>query len=257
MHPSTPDFSIVVPLYNEEACAARSIRELLEALEARWAGQYELILVINGSVDGTVAICEGFAARHPQVRTVRFQTNQGYGGGILGGLAQARGAVCGFSCGDGQVPPDVLTMLMAEIADGGDDVIKAIRINRQDGLMRHVQSAVYNWLFGCLFQIPARDINAMPKLMRRETFRRLALESTDWFIDAEIMIKAHHAGLRVREVPTASLGRLGGASAVRLGTCVEFLRNAARLISSGRLRAWKRLAPQPEADGIPTYATNP
>ena len=257
MHPSAPDFSIVVPLYNEEACAGRSIRELLEALEARWAGRYELILVINGSTDGTVAICERFATGYPQVRTVRFMKNQGYGGGILGGLNQARGAYCGFTCGDGQTPPDVLTRLMAEIADGDDDVVKAIRIHRRDGLMRHLQSAVYNWSFGCLFHMPAHDINAMPKLMRRETFRRLALESTDWFIDAEIMIKAHHARMRVRELPAPYVGRSGGASAVRLNTCLEFLRNAVRVIVSGRLAAWKHLTPQPESEGIPTYATNP
>ena len=252
-----PDFSIVVPLYNEEACAGRTIQGLVDALEARWTDRYELILVINGSTDGTVAICEDFAARYAQVRTVRFAKNQGYGGGILGGFAKARGAYCGFTCGDGQAPPEVLTMLMTEIAQSGFDVVKAIRVNRRDGLARHVQSTVYNWFFRWLFQIPAHDINAMPKLMRREVYYRLALESTDWFIDAEIMIKAHHGGWRIREVAAEYRGRIGGASTVRLGTCFEFLVNAVRILWSGKFKVWKQMHATPlSVLDTPTYAAH-
>ena len=240
-----PEFSLVIPLYNEAACAKRSVQDILDALEAHVAGRYELILVINGSTDGTGAICESFAQRYPHVKTVRFNENQGYGGGILGGLAHAQGTYCGFTCGDGQAPPEVLIRLLSEIAGGEYDVVKATRIKRRDGLARSLQSAVYNWMFRWIFQVPSRDINAMPKLLRREVYEQLALESTDWFIDAEIMIKAHHGGWRILEVPAESLGRIGGASTVRLGTCFEFLVNAVRILWSGKFNTWKRMRATP------------
>lgn len=251
---AAPDYSIVIPLYNEESCVAQSVQDLLGALEPAFGGRYELVLMINGSTDRTGAICEALARQCPQITLVRSAKNLGYGGGILKGLQESRGAYCGFMCGDGQVPSEILVQAMQAIARGGFDLVKTTRITRGDGLGRRIQSGVYNWLFHRLFPITCRDINAMPKLMRREVYKRLALEATDWFIDAEIMIKAQCAGLQVHEIPTTYLKRLGGSSAVRLSTVIEFLGNAASLLRSGKLATWRRLsrpplAPEPVAVG--------
>ena len=245
----TPTFSIVVPLYNEEACVRRSVQELHAALERAFAGRYELLLVINGSTDRTGAICEVLAQSCAGITLVREPNNLGYGGGILAGLSRARGMYCGFTCGDGQASPEVLVELMRELERGGCDLVKITRVRRQDGFARALQSAVYNRLFRRLFQVPYRDINAMPKLMRTAVYHQLAIRSTDWFIDAELMIKAHYAGLRIKEVPAAHRPRLGGRSAVRFGTGVEFLRNAFRVLASGTVQEWKRLGLTPLPGG--------
>ena len=236
-----PDYSIVIPLYNEEACVERSVLEVIHALEEPFAGRYELILVINGSTDRTGDLCQALAARFTHIKLVCTARNLGYGGGILRGMAEAQGRFCGFMCGDGQVPGEALVRVMRKIAQGPYDLVKVRRISRGDGVARQVQSTVYNMLFRALFRIPCRDINAMPKLLRMDVYQQLALESTDWFIDAEIMIKAHHAGLRIHELPTTYLRRVGGSSVVRLSTVFEFLGNARRILASGKLAEWKRI----------------
>ncbi len=254
MTASVPEFSIVIPLYNEEAVVGRSVEELLEALEGAFAGRYELILVVNGSTDRTGAICEGLAWEFSQLKMVRAPVNLGYGGGILTGLAHARGAYCGFTCGDRQVAPDALVQVMREMATGHYDLVKTYRVVRGDGLGRRIQSMAYNWLFQRLFRISCRDINAMPKLMRRQVYEQLALVSTDWFIDAEMMIKAERIGLRVKEVPVIYLRRRGGASAVRLSTVFEFLQNAQRFLAArGATQKARstRAVPETEAVGEP------
>jgi len=235
------DFSIVIPLYNEEECAQQSIQGILQALEGSCPGRYELILVINGSTDRTGEICDGFARRLPQIKTLRSLQNLGYGGGILRGLAHSQGTYCGFMCGDGQVAPETLIRVIDELTPNGPDLVKTTRIHRGDGTARRLQSSIYNWLFRLLFGIQSSDINAMPKMMRRDLVPQLALEAADWFIDAEIMIKAHYAGLQVKEIPIEYLKRIGGTSAVGVSTVFEFLRNALHLLVSGKIRQWKQI----------------
>ena len=235
------DFSIVIPLYNEEECAQQSIQGILQALEGFCPGRYELILVINGSTDRTGEICDGFARHFPQIKTLRSLQNLGYGGGILRGLAHSKGTYCGFMCGDGQVAPETLIRVLNELERGGLDLVKTTRVHRGDGTARRFQSIAYNELFQVLFGIQSSDINAMPKMMRRDLLTQLGLEATDWFIDAEIMIKAHYAGLQVKEIPIEYLKRIGGSSAVRISTVFEFLRNALHLLASGKIHRWKQI----------------
>jgi len=235
-----PDFSIVIPLYDEEECVEKCVVEMIRGLDRDFAGAYELILVVNGSRDHTPEICERLAACYGCVRTVAVPVNRGYGGGIITGLREAGGRFVGFMCGDGQIAPDDLGRVMHEIAGGAWDLVKARRASRGDGTIRRLNSRVYNALFGLFLGTRSPDINAMPKLWRREVAPLLDPTSTDWFIDAELMIKARYRGLRVREIPMRYLERSGGRSVVRVSTAFEFLRNAAAAMLSGRLAEWKR-----------------
>ncbi len=235
-----PKFSIVIPLYNEEECVEKCVIEIVRGLDAHFAGEYELILVVNGSRDQTPAICERLAAYYACVRTVSARNNLGYGGGILLGLGVARGRYIGFMCGDGQITPADLACVMTEVATDAWDLVKARRISRGDGPIRRLNSFVYNTLFALVLGTRTRDINAMPKFWRRDVAGRVNPVSTDWFIDAEIMIKARYRGLRVKEIPVHYLERVGGRSVVRVSTVFQFLRNATLAIVSGRLAEWKR-----------------
>jgi glycosyltransferase involved in cell wall biosynthesis len=235
-----PSFSIAIPLYNEEECVEKCVVEIVRGLDREFANDYELVLVVNGSEDRTGEICETLATYYPSVKVVWAKQNLGYGGGIIRGIEAASGTYVGFMCGDGQVSPEDLGRVMREIQKGESDLVKACRVTRGDGSLRKANSVCYNLLFGVLFGTGTRDINAMPKLWRRAVAPLLDLTSRDWFIDAEIMIKARHRGLRVREIPIDYLERVGGRSVVRLSTLFQFLRNAAMLLVSGRLRSWKQ-----------------
>jgi N-formylglutamate amidohydrolase len=99
-------------------------------------------------------------------------------------------------------------------------------------------TGVYNLLFRVLFGYPHRDINGTPKVFTRELHQRLELRSKDWFVDAEVMLKAHDLGARFAEVEVEFHRREAGASHVRASAVVEFLRNMLRYRFQER-NAWK------------------
>ncbi len=219
------ELSIAIPLYNEE----RNVRTVFDDLLAGFkkAGvPFELVLVNNGSADRTGELIDQLAASHPGIKPVHLKENQGYGGGILEGLARCTGRYIGFTAGDGQVHAEDHVRVFQKLRDESLDICKASRVERHDGFKRLLITRVYNVLFPLLFRgCPVRDINGFPKIFRREAFEGLAIQSRDWFIDAEIVIKAAGSGLKIGEVPVVFHARGHGESNVNWGTVIEFLRN--------------------------------
>jgi hypothetical protein len=103
-------------------------------------------------------------------------------------------------------------------------------------------------LFGSLGSL---DLNASPKVLPRESVLAMQLESKDWFLDPELMIKAKYLGLRVLERDVEGLARAGGTSNVRYSTCLQFVKNILRYRFGSAIRAWKkslRQQPAPVAE---------
>ena len=118
-----------------------------------------------------------------------------------------------------------------EAVAGADAVFIAVGTptRRGDGLKRKLFSLVFNGLFHVLFPgLPARDINAKPKILTSSAYERLTLQSDDWFIDAEIMLQARRLGFRIGEIETEFLGLTGRRSFVKMAAVLEFLRNLLR-----------------------------
>lgn len=226
---SSPGLSLVIPCYNEEELVADTVMQLVTAFE-RAGHRLELIAVDNGSHDRTGEILQELAARHPVVVTTRVEQNQGYGLGVLSGLALCTLPWVGLTCADGQVEAaEVVRLYELAARSKSPRLVKVRRRFRLDGFRRKITSIAYNGstalLFGGLGSI---DVNGNPKVLPREYVERMNLESKDWFLDAEIMIKAKRLGLEVLELNVMALMRAGGKSNVRLGTCWEFVRNLLR-----------------------------
>jgi hypothetical protein len=98
-----------------------------------------------------------------------------------------------------------------------------------DGFTRKVVSVAYNALANLAYGgLGSIDINGTPKIFPRAYLARMRLESRDWFLDPEIMIKAKRLGLDVFEMNVLAHMREGGTSNVRMGTCWEFVKNLVR-----------------------------
>ncbi len=222
-----PEFSLAIPLYNEERNTRAVVGELVQVLSN--AGiDYELVLVDNGSKDHTGGIIDTLAAANPRLRPVHVPENRGYGWGIRRGLDACRGRYLGYSWGDNQIrAEDVLAVYLA-LREQGNDMAKATRIVREDGWRRAIITHVYNFLLPLLFPVGVKDINGCPKIFTREAYQTLHLISKDWFLDPEIMIKAHRQKLSVVEVPVTFHEREQGKSNVKWATILEFLKNIAR-----------------------------
>ena len=101
----TPPLSLTIPLYDEEGNVARVVQALLDTFRKAEV-PLTLILVDNGSRDGTRAIVQRLEREEPEVRGVYLDKNQGYGGGILAGMETAESPLLGYMWGDGQVGAD-------------------------------------------------------------------------------------------------------------------------------------------------------
>ncbi len=224
---SDPSLALAIPLYDEEGNVERVGRELLAAF--RQAGiPFSLVLVDNGSRDGTRSLVQRLEREEPEVRGVYLDRNAGYGGGILAGMAEADGEVVGYMWGDAQVAAeDVLRVYRRLVVDRAD-LAKARRVRRTDGWQRTIITRVYNTATLWLFHVTSSDTNGCPKLFRRDAWERLAPASTDWFLDPELMIGAAKLGLKKAEVDVVARPRVAGKSKVGTGTVVEFLVNLTR-----------------------------
>ena len=234
-----PLLSVVIPFYNE-ADNVSAVSGLLAAALSAAKIPHELLLIDNGSTDATRRLAQAVADTEPGARVVVVERNRGYGGGVLAGLAASRGEVVGFMTGDGQVKPEAVVAVYRRLTGGGLDFCKALREVRHDGWKRAALSRWGNGLFRACFPVlRTQDINGTPKLMTRALYERLKPTSTDWFLDAEVVIKAHLLGASIAEVRVESPARQAGESNVRWTTVVEFLRNLARYRWGRALADWQ------------------
>lgn len=222
--------SLVVPLYNEEENVTPVATALLQALRGTGI-PFELILVDNGSRDGTAPAIDALRESCPEVRKVTVEVNQGFGWGVLQGLAAAKGDLVGYMGGDGQIDPSDVVRVVRRLERGDVPLAKVRRVRRQDGFLRLLVTLAANLLFRLLFGLRTTDVNGTPKIMRRALYQELDLRSRDWFVDAEVMIKCRRRRVPLAEVDVTFLPRERGTSNVRLSTLAEFLGNILRTLA--------------------------
>jgi len=189
---------------------------------------WELVLVgnyIEGGNDDTPAVVTAFAQTHPNVRTVIRPKLGMMGWDMRTGLDAAHGEYIGIIDGDGQFPPEFIVACLLKAKRENLDLTKTFRVRRDDGLYRRLISTVFNVLFRLLFGMRIQDVNSKPKIIRRSKYELLHLQSDDWFIDAEIMIRAHEAGLTIGELPVHFVANEKRSSFVRPAAIFEFLSN--------------------------------
>lgn len=228
----TPELSLVVPLYNEDGNVERVVHGLVDVFERNQV-DFEIVLVDNGSSDATGEILESLRRTNPRLKVVALPTNAGYGGGILAGLSRSKAQYVGYAWGDDQIGPHDVFRVFDVLRTDGLDFCKAVRIAREDAIERKMISQIYNRLFALMFPVGSRDVNGCPKIFRTEALAAIQPTSRDWFLDAEIMIKAHRRRLRGAEVPVTYRRRRWGRSHVRVSTLLEFLWNMLRYRLTG------------------------
>jgi glycosyltransferase involved in cell wall biosynthesis len=222
-----PYFSLVILCYRSGESIIPFVERLQRAL-SRCNFTWELVLVgnyVEGSDDTTPMVVSKLAERSTNIRTVVRPKRGMMGWDMRMGLDAARGTYIGVIDGDGQFPPEsiITCLLKAELEDL--DLTKTYRVERDDGIYRRVISAVYNGIFRLLFGFKVKDINSKPKIIRREKYELLNLQSDDWFADAEIMIRARELGLSIGETPVHFFANDQRGSFVKPGAILEFTSN--------------------------------
>ncbi len=244
----TPDVSLAMPCFNEEEALPITAPDLVRTF-ADAGIRLQLVLVDNGSTDGTGAVIDTLIEGGLPITKVTLRPNRGYGGGILAGLRACEAPLLGYLCADGQVSAQDTLMVYHLLRGREDRVLAKVRRRfRQDSWRRKLVSISYNGLMQALYGgLGAIDINGSPKLFSRTVFETMQLESEDWFLDPEIIVKASHLGLKIIEIDVEGHARQGGNSHVDLQTCREFVANIARYKLGHALGPWRVAARQARA----------
>lgn len=172
---------------------------------------YEVIVVNDGSSDGTAALLDELACQHAQVRIIHHPRNRGYGGALRTGFAQATKDLVFYTDGDAQYNVQELTKLLPLMVEGVD-VVNGYKIKRSDSKRRVALGLLYKLLARLFFRLPIRDVDCDFRLMRRPALQAIDLVSTSGVVCTEMVYKLHKAGCRFTETPVHHYPRLHGQS---------------------------------------------
>jgi len=200
-------FSLIIPAYNEAERLPPYLASVREYLEDTYPDAHEVLVVDDGSTDGTRDQVTDAAAQWPALRLVRHVRNQGKGAAVRTGMLAACGEVRLFADADGATPIDEERRLRAAL-DAGADVVVASRLLDAAGVTRkrHWLRRLVGWgfttLVHALLPTAVRDTQCGFKMFRRAAAERLfAMSQEDGYVfDLELLILAQRLGYRVVEV---------------------------------------------------------
>jgi glycosyltransferase involved in cell wall biosynthesis len=208
----TPRLSVILPCYNEAANLPLILSRYAQVAPAGLA--WELILVDNGSRDGSAEVLEQLLAQpgHAFARSVKVEINQGYGFGMASGLRAARGALLAFSHADMQCDPQsVFDALSAyDGAGGGKLIVKGQRQGRAFG--QELVTGGMSLLATVVLGRHLTDINAQPKLFPAALLRDLTRMPNGFEFDVYVLYRALRTGHRLLTVPVIFGARAHGQS---------------------------------------------
>ncbi|MDQ2889271.1 MAG: glycosyltransferase family 2 protein [Gemmatimonadota bacterium] len=199
-----PRVSVLVPAKDE----AENLPEFMKQAAVAFAsepGRYEVVVIDDGSTDGTPALLESLRAQYPFLHSVRHRSRRGIADALRTGYMHSRGDVLVFYPADLQFRPADIPKLVDPIIAGEFDMMTG----RKDGdYERAFVSGIYNSLSRRLFDVPVRDLNSV-KAYRREVMAALPVRP-DWH--RYMIVVAAHSGFTVGETPIPVYPRAAGKS---------------------------------------------
>jgi dolichyl-phosphate beta-glucosyltransferase len=206
MSTAAPELSIVIPAYNEELRLPVSLAQISAYI--RGSGRAtEVIVVDDGSTDGTASVAESFRNEMPQLRLISNGENRGKGFSVRHGMLEARGRIVLFTDADLSAPIEEADKLLAAI-ENYDVAIGSRAINRglitvRQSVFREFAGIVFNAIVRLTLSLPFVDTQCGFKAFRREpcqvVFEQQTIERFGF--DPELLYLARHHGLRAVEIP--------------------------------------------------------
>jgi glycosyltransferase involved in cell wall biosynthesis len=205
------DLTLVIPVYNERDNLEPLMREIDASLaDASW--RYEILMVDDGSSDGSEEVLRRLQAAHPELRVVRFVRNAGQTAAMEAGFRRARGPVVVTLDADLQNDPADIPRLVRELE--GWDAVVGVRSVRRDSLVRRVSSRIANYVRNRLSDETITDTGCSLKAYRKEALDRLKLyRGMHRFLPTLLKME----GYKVRELPVGHRARAHGDSKYGIG----------------------------------------
>lgn len=191
-----PSISVFFPCHNEVANIEPLVKKTLQVL-TRLTPDFEIIIVDDGSTDGTDKVADSLAAQIGAVKVVHHPTNSGYGAALQSGFKAATKELVFYTDGDGQFDIEEMPALLPMTRQY--DIVTCYRLNRQEGLIRKFNAWAWTKLVCWVFNMNLRDIDCGFKLFKRRIFDDITIHSTGALIDAEILARAIRKGYTITQ----------------------------------------------------------
>ena len=202
--------SAFFPCYNDEHSIPVMVhdvrRSLVDAVD-----DFEIIVVDDGSADGSFEVLKALAAEVPELRVVRHDVNRGYGGALLSGFAAASKEWIFYTDGDAQYDASEITRCIDAVT-ADVDVVQGFKIGRGDPWYRKLIGRAYHHVVKFLFRLPVRDTDCDFRFIHSRVMEKVELTSTSGVICVEMMHAFDRVGVRFVEVGVSHHARPHGRS---------------------------------------------
>ena len=229
-----PDVSVLLPAYNEAANLPEVVDELVSTLKGK-RFSFEILVVDDGSDDGSVEVLEECGRRHPELRWIHFRRNSGKSEALQAGFDFVTGRYIVLMDADGQDDPGAIPLLL-EALDNGLDLVTGRRAERNDRFIKRSTSKFYNWFTAKMTGVEGKDFNSGLKAMRRDVVEEVDLYGE---MHRYIPVLAVAQGFKVGEIDVPHRARLHGES------------------KFGRARFWRGFFDLITVKFLTTYKTRP
>jgi glycosyltransferase involved in cell wall biosynthesis len=205
-----PSISAFFPASNDGGTIGSLVVTTLNTL-AELTDDYEVIVVENGSSDYTVEVLEALEKQYDHFKALTHREALGYGGALRVGFASCSKDLIFYTDGDAQYDPHEIKLLLAALRDDVE-VVNGWKLERHDPFHRIIIGRIYHHIVKFMFGFKLRDVDCDFRLIRREVFDVIDLESPDGTICLELVKKLQDAGFRFAEVPVHHYHRTYGKS---------------------------------------------
>ena len=211
-----PSLLLLIPAYNEERRIEPVLRDYGLYFQKNYSGKFQLVVVLNGCRDNTLAVVQRVARDFPALGYREYPAPIGKGGALIEGLKLAPLCeVIGYVDADGATPPHALHDLVKRIGEAdcviGSRWLPGAVLQQEQSSKRQFASRVFHLIVEALFQMGIKDTQCGAKVMRRAAVEKVHpyLRLADLAFDVNLLVALKRAGFRILEVPTEWTDKVG------------------------------------------------